>query len=219
MPIIIFLDESGDLGFEFTKPYMGGGSSRFLTIGALCVTAENKHLPKRLVKGLYEKFGWNPATEKKWSDMYERERAEFAFRARAMCDKNAYIHLYAITVKKLNVMPHIRGDCNKLYNYMIRLSLLDYMSTHDVVTLIPDPRAIKVQSGNSLHDYLQIELWFNKGVKTDLTTSPQDSRHCLGIQFCDMLAGLVQSHFEFGENPNFQTLHPKIRLSRLYFGS
>ncbi len=219
MPTIIYLDESGDLGFDFTRPYREGGSSRFLTVAALCVHPETKHFPKRVVKGLYKKFKWNPAKEKKWADMSPGARREFAVKARQMCDSNDDIHLRAITVKKENVLDHIRRDSNKLYNYMIRLSLLDFMSKYDRVVLIPDPRAIKVKSGNSLHDYLQTELWFTKGVATTISTEPQDSQKCLGIQFTDMLAGLVQSHYEDHEQSNFASLCPRITLNRLYFGS
>ena len=100
---------------------------------------------------------------------------------------------------------------------MIRLSLLDRMAGHDVVTLVPDPRSIKVQSGNSLHDYLQTELWFTKKATTKLVTNPIDSESCLGIQFADMLAGLVQSRFEDNESSNFQILAAQINLSRLFF--
>lgn len=38
---------------------------------------------------------------------------------------------------------------------MIGLSLLDELSGHEQVTFVPDPRDIKVESDNSLHDYLQ----------------------------------------------------------------
>jgi hypothetical protein len=62
MSLIIYLDESGDLGWNFAAPYLDGGSSRFLTIGALCVPPEKKHLPKRVVRNLYKNFGWNPRT-------------------------------------------------------------------------------------------------------------------------------------------------------------
>ena len=217
MPIIIYLDESGDLGFNFTSPYRDGGSSRFLTIGALCVRPAEKHLPKRLVKSLYERFHWEPSREKKWSDMSGVARAEFAARARVMCDNNPCIILCTITVKKTNVQPHIVRDSNKLYNYMIRLMLVDFMATQDSVTLVPDPRTIKVRSGNSLHDYLQTELWFTKGVETTIKTCPQDSQSCSAIQFTDMLCGLVQSHYEDREQDNFIILRPRIRLSRLFF--
>jgi hypothetical protein len=114
-------------------------------------------------------------------------------------------------------MEHIRKDGNKLYNYMIRISLLDRMAKHDVVTMVPDPRSIRVKSGNSLHDYLQTELWFTKKATTNLITSPADSKDSLGIRFADKLAGLVQSRFEDNESSHFQILYPRISLSRLFF--
>ena len=80
-------------------------------------------------------------------------RTEFAKRAKDLCIKYPDINLHTITVKKQNVEPHIRNDSNKLYNYMIRLSLLDFMSKHDLVTFIPDPRTLKVETGNSLSEY------------------------------------------------------------------
>ena len=218
MALTIYLDESGDLGWNFASPYRAGGSSRFLTIGALCVPPAKKHLPARLLKNLYQEFHWNPSGEKKWSDMSDSARKRFAEYARRMCDMHTDIHLRCIAVRKENALQHIRNDSNKLYNYMIRLSLLDLMATHDTVIMVPDPRAIKVQSGNSLHDYLQIELWFTKNVQTRLLTQPQDSRHCRGIQFTDMLCGLIQSHYEDGEQANFKLLAPRVHVSRLYFG-
>jgi len=108
------------------------------------------------------------------------ERKEFAVSARAMCEKNHDIFLHGIVVQKQNVMEHIRKDSNKLYNYMIRLSLLERMAKHDVVTMIPDPRSIKVCSGNSLHGYIQTELRFTKKATTKLVTNPADSKESLG---------------------------------------
>jgi len=63
--MIIYLDESGDLGWKFTAPYRNGGSSRHLTIASLAVSPPNKHRPKRLVKKLYTKFNWPTNIEKK----------------------------------------------------------------------------------------------------------------------------------------------------------
>jgi hypothetical protein len=217
MSVIIYLDESGDLGWKFDVPYRKGGSSRYLTIGAVCVPSEKKHLPKRVVKRLYAKFGWRKDTEIKWSDMKPGERTHFARLAKEMCDKNKDIFMHGIVVQKVNVMEHIRADSNKLYNYMIKLSLLDRMAQHDVVTLVPDPRSIKVMSGNSLPDYLQTELWFTKKATTNIVTHRVNSKDSLGIQFADMLSGLVQSRFEDNESSNFQILAPKLVLSRLFF--
>ena len=91
------------------------------------------------------------------------------------------------------------------------------MATHDVVTMVPDPRSIKVKSGNSLHDYLRTELWFTKKANTNLLTTPVESHLSRGIQFADMLSGVVQSRFELNEANDFQILSPRIKLVTLYF--
>jgi hypothetical protein len=218
MRSIVYVDESGDLGWRFDAPYRLGGSSRYLTVGSLCLPAEKQHIPKRVIKDLYQTFKWPTAKEKKWNEMTPAERAAFACAAAKMCDQHPDIHLHGITVRKDNVAAHIRTDENKLYNYMIRLSLLDCMAAQNEVLFIPDPRTIKVQSGNSLHDYLQMELWFTKKVKTVLTTTPLDSKNCRGIQFADMLAGLIQHRFEEKCFEHMRTCIRRLRLKRLFFG-
>src|SRR5262249_43025828 len=158
--------------WTFDAPYGAGGSSRYLTISAVCVPSAKKHIPKRVIRNLYDKFKWPTNVEKKWSSMTPEKRTEFARMACSMREQHTDIHLHAIVVKKQNVQAHIRTDSNKLYNYMIRLSLLDRMAKYDNVTMVPDPRSIKVKSGNSLHDYLLTELWFTKNVRTELQTRP-----------------------------------------------
>lgn len=218
MSSIIYLDESGDLGWNFTAPYRYGGSSRYLTIAAVCVPSDKKHIPKRAIRELYDKFKWPTSFEKKWQQMTPKERSAFASVAVEMCNKHPDIHLHGITVKKERVEDHIRSDENKLYNYMIRLCVLDCMATQDRVSLIPDPRSIKVQSGNSLHDYLQTELWFTRRVKTMLATTPLDSKNCRGIQFADMLAGLIQHRFEDRYFDYIRICIRRLRLKKLFFG-
>ncbi len=127
------------------------------------------------------------------------------------------IRYLSITVKKQNVQPHIRKDANKLYNYMIGLSLLNEMSKHENVTFVPDPRSIKIESGNSLHDYLQTQLWFEMRAETSLTTTPLDSASSLNVQFSDMLSGIVQGHFEDGNSKPWTELRNNISYKTLFF--
>jgi hypothetical protein len=218
MALNIYLDESGDLGWNFSAPYRNGGSSRYLTIASLCVATEKAALPKRIIRSLYRKFRWPTNIEMKWSMMDDTERTEFANAAHGLCKANADIHLHAITVRKENVQSHIRKDPNKLYNYMIRLSLLHRMSGHAEVLMIPDPRSIKVESGNSLSDYLQIGLWFDVECKTALRAQPLESHQSLGIQFTDMLCGCVQTGFEDSNYKYLKTISPCLIHKRLYFG-
>ncbi len=212
-----YLDESGDLGWNFCKPYRSGGSSRYMTIGVLQVPPTKLKFPKRLIKGLYSKYQWNTKKEKKWSGMREHERLEFAERAFDLAVRHPDIQYLAITVSKEKVFSHIRSDSNKLYNYMIRTLLVDEMARHPEVIFRPDPRSIKVASGNSLHDYLQTTLWFDKKVSTTLMTEEVDSASCICTQFSDMLSGAVQHHFEDQKSKPFYTLNNKLRTEKLYF--
>lgn len=216
--MIVYLDESGDLGWKFDAPYRVGGSSRHLTIASLIVSPNKKHLPKRLIKRLYTKFHWPTNFEKKWADMSLGERIYFAKKANELRVNNSNnIRYLSITVKKENVQPHIRTDANKLYNYMIGLSLLNEMSKHENVTFIPDPRGIKVESGNSLHDYLQTQLWFEMRTTTTLTTTPLDSASSRNVQFSDMLSGIIQGHFEDGNSKPWAEIRNNISYKTLFF--
>jgi hypothetical protein len=217
LAIHIYLDESGDLGWKFDAPYRRGGSSRYLTISTIIVPSDKKHLPKRLIQRLYKKFKWNPQTEKKWSDMSLSEREHFSKKAKELREQHPDIKYFAMTVYKPNVMEHIRQDGNKLYNYMTGLILLDEMSYHDNVTFIPDPRSMKVESGNSMSDYLQIQLWFEKRSSTQLVTIPADSASNRNVQFSDMLSGVVQGHYEDGNSSPWKVLASAINSKRLYF--
>jgi hypothetical protein len=214
----IFLDESGDLGWKFDLPYRNGGSSRYLTIASLVASPEKRSLSKRAVKKLYKQFKWPFEQEKKWSGMNAAERLYFAESARKLfLENDGEIKFLSITVRKERVQNHIRQDANKLYNYMIGLSLLDEMSAHDRVSFVPDPRSVKVESGNSLHDYLQTKLWCELNSSCVINTQPCDSCKSQNVQFADMLSGLVQSHFEDGNSGPWNILRSHITSKRLYF--
>ncbi len=215
---IFYLDESGDLGWSFHAPYRTGGSSRYLTISLLEVDLESKDYPKRIVRSMYKKFKRAPTDEMKWASMNAEERKHFAVQAKELCAKHPGIKFHAVIVQKENVLAHIRSDPNKLYNYMIKLAMIDHFAKYDVATMVPDPRSIKVKSGNSLQDYLQTELWFNKKATTQLICYPQDSKLSLGIQFADMIAGTVQARFEDNESTNFQNISHCLQLTKLFFG-
>ncbi|MBI3524652.1 MAG: DUF3800 domain-containing protein [Betaproteobacteria bacterium] len=217
MSILIYLDESGDLGWSFSLPYTKGGSSRHLTIGALVVPEDKKHLPGRIIRDLYTERGWNTAGEKKWADMSDKARADFVSKALKLKHHHPEISYHAIVVNKRKVLAHMQTDPNLLYNYMIKLLLVNEMAKHPAVTLVPDPRSIKVQSGNSMHDYLQLNLWYTENVSTSLTTLQQDSKKTLSLQFADMLSGAVQAHYEHGRSDPLNGLRDQLHLKELFF--
>lgn len=213
----IFLDESGDLGWNFDRPYQNGGSSRYLTIGAIVVpTGLSKYLTRE-IRSLYRTRKWAPGKEKKWSGMRPSARLDFATRAAHIQKLHEEIAYHTITVKKERVQEHIRIDANKLYNWMIKDFLLVTMAQFETVRFLPDERSVKVRSGNSLHDYLQAELWLTLGAKTKLTTIPSESSKHPQLQFVDMLCGTIQSHFENSDSDPFNILSSSVIVNKMFF--
>ena len=213
----IYVDESGDLGWKFDAAYRQGGSSRYLTITFLLIPKTLSHLPKRIVRKLYLKRGKSTKRELKGAELSSTEKLFFAEKVIALLARNPDIEILAITVKKENVQEHIRKDPNKLYNYMIGLVLLDRIRQKPAVTFIPDKRSIKVESGNSLVDYLQIKLWFDLNVSTIIHNNPEESDKSLNLQFVDWISHIIWSRFEDREFQPFNIVKGSVKLIPLFF--
>ena len=145
------------------------------------------------------------------------QKMDFVSRAVAMLNANKEVRIDCIVANKQNVQAHIRTDPNKLYNYMCRCVIPDYVKGELEFEFVPDKRSIKVRSGNSLADYLQIVLWFEYGLATKLINSPQESDKNYNLQFMDWIAHCVWAHFERGEEDVFTKLSPAIKIRHLFF--
>lgn len=192
----IFLDESGDLGFKFDAPYRERGSSRYLTLGYLINPITHCNIVSRLVRDVYYKYGFNPRQEVKASDLKRHHKDFICQNTVKMMQKYPDFVLGAITAKKENVHAHIRVDGNKLYNYMMRLALVDKIQDHQSCKITRDNRSVKVASGNSLIDYLQTFIWLENNKPAILTDNPRASHTEEGLIFIDWITNIVWSKHE-----------------------
>ena len=214
----VFLDESGDLGWTFHRPYRQGGSSRYLTLAFLVAHQNKCKYPKRIAKKIAQERGIPHGHELKGSELPKSSLLRFAQMAAKMVVDHPDIAICTITVKKENVQAHIQTDPNKLYNYMLNLSLPDYVKAHPEVVLSPDPRSIKVASGNSMVDYLQTQLWFEHNSCTHLVHSPLESHTSLAIQFVDVISHIAWSYHEDGQLDAYKVLAPHMKCKYLFLG-
>jgi len=213
----VYLDESGDLGFTFNRPFRKGGSSRYLTIAFLLIPKELSPLPKRIVKKMYKRKKRQTDVEIKGSELTLGDKIFFIKRTFELLNKHSQIKIFAITVDKRNVKEHIREDPNKLYNYMIGLVLPQKIRRLQRISFIPDERSIKVKSGNSLSDYLQIKLWFELKSKTIIKNNPQESHLNLNLQFIDWITHIIWEKYENKELKVFHIIQKKVELTHLFF--
>lgn len=101
---------------------------------------------------------------------------------------------------------------------MIGLILIDFIKDFPLVTFIPDKRSIKVNSGNSLSDYLQIKLWFDIRSKTKINNRPKESRDESNLQFIDFISHIIWSKYEDQESSvAYKALAPYISEKHLFF--
>lgn len=173
------VDESGDLGWRFDQPFRQGGSSRYLTVACLIVPQPHYRRPREIITRLYKRFGWK--SEKKAAEASDLQQVLFCEMVTDLLTRYPEIKLDIISVNKVNVQNHICQDPNKLYNYMLGLVIPDYVTQEESFTLITDERTIKVKSQNSLKDYLEIKLWFDKGCSTLVNHIPRDSFRDFGF--------------------------------------
>lgn len=213
----IYLDESGDLGWKFDSAYRHGGSSRYLTIAFVICPPEKKHLIKRLVKDIYRKTKTNPKIELKGSSLSQETKKIIAKKTVNLLATHSDINICSITVKKENVQPHIKDDPNKLYNYMIRIAVLDKVTKFSYVNLIRDNRSIKVRSGNCLIDYLQTVLWFDLHSKAKVIDIPSDSKSVNNLIFIDWINNIVWGYYEDNNSDAYNILKNSIDDKKLFF--
>lgn len=217
MAINVYLDESGNTGWKFDAPYRNGGSSRYLTIAFIICPSEKKDLIRRIVFDFYKKHKIDSKLEVKGSSMTIEQKRYIANQTVKLLQKNQDIKISYITVKKENVLPHIRLDNNIIYNYMMRLALLKQIETFEEVNLIRDNKTVKIKSGNTLINYLQTELYFSHSSKTKLKDIPSDSKSVKNLIFIDWINNLIWSNYEDNNKSAYDILRTHIYGNRLYF--
>jgi len=211
----VYLDESGDLGWRLDRPYRRGGSSRYLALAFLFLPENLRRTPRRVMRSLYHEYGWRG--EKKAQSATLAQKEAFCRKAVALIQRHAAVAVEVIVAKKENVQPHIRADANKLYNYMVGLVIPGYVGDAKQIEFIPDERSVKVKSGNSLADYLQIKLWFDHGLPTAITHAPAVSAQNYNLQFIDWIAHCVWMRFEDNQTEPFDILKPAVKVRTLFF--
>ncbi len=220
-----YLDESGDLGWKFDRPYLNGGSSRYFTISTIIVHENDKHRLERAVKKFREKLEkkhgvkYPVSHEIKASDLKLGERLLFAEILKNELNKTKkFSKIYSKTVKKENVSKEsFKKNPNILYNYMTGLSFLNDIKELDQVVLIADKRITSVNAQYGFNEYLQTTLAGNLDSKTILNISHQDSKDSRHLQCADLIANLLWRKYEFNKSDPFNVLSTVIKDGTLFF--
>jgi hypothetical protein len=155
--------------------------------------------------------------ELKATGMKDSDKELVAGKIIRLLNDNPDFILGAITVKKENVLPHMRRDCNLLYNYMMGLVIPNHIKNFDEVDIVSDKRSVKVKSGNTCIEYLRTKVTYEMNSPAVLIDSPTESHTEYNLMFIDWVANFIWGNFEDQKEIPFNRLLPKLNHHRLYF--
>ena len=206
--IYIYLDESGDLGFEH-------GGTKYFTI-VFAIVKSPIHF-KRCVKKVKVKYHIPRDEELKGYTTRESIKKDL-LRRFAKLD----IEVHAITARKKNVDLKLRKDTNILYNYVVGLSLIERILQEpaDASVLINvDRRVISITSGFKFNDYLRYKIWY-EGRRPDINLEIKhlDSHENYAIQGIDVICNSIFRKYSSNNCRLFNIIQSKVGSDkRLFF--
>lgn len=185
----LYLDESGDLGFDFVnkKP------SKFFTVTILAVRGENNHKLTKAVKiTLRRKFA-----KKQRVDELKGHKCPLSVKKYFYNQvKDIKFALYAITLNKMRVYERLRQDKERVYNFIARLVLdqIPFSNADLRVEIIVDKSKTK-QNIAEFNQYILRQIKSKFDPKVPLDVCHLDSKQNFGLQAVDIFCwGIFRRH-------------------------
>src|SRR3989344_4085279 len=201
----IFLDESGDLGFDFTK----SRTSKFFIITVLF--ANNKRPVEKVVKdihrGLRKKYRMksgvlHPAREE------EITNSRFCKRLSVKA-----IKLMTICLNKSRVHTRLQDEKSVLYNYVANILLDRIMSRKlieikSTIELIASRRETNKFLNENFKNYLNQQIRSNHKVNLEVKIkTPHEEK---SLQAVDVASWAIFRKYEYGDSKFYDLLKPII---------
>ena len=213
--LYLYLDESGDLGFDFVnkKP------TKFFTIAVLVIKVQDKnraiinavkHTLRRKLrkKKLYKVSG----CELKGSNVSMEVKRYFYEQVKPIDFK-----LYALTLNKKRVYHNLMKEKERIYNYITRLVLdkIDFDSAEMRVTLILDKSKGKPEI-SEFNSYIFRQIQAKIDPKIPLNILHALSHENLGLQVVDMFAWGIFRKYERKDFEWYKVFSGKVAFDDVY---
>lgn len=179
----IAIDESGSIG----------KAGRYFVIAALILhSAKARKRVKNLVK--HTKAG-NKKTELKGSKMGTVQKQVFLS---SLASQKDYSVAYLVADKR-HIEPKIYSQKNLTFNFLFGILIKGITDKYKQdMDICADNRTVKVNSTNSLADYVKIEAYANWGFKQNLHIHLEDSKSDNHLQAADIISNAVYAKYNYG---------------------
>jgi len=206
----LYLDESGDLGFDFVnkKP------SKFFTVAILVVRGENN---RKLVKAvritLRRKFKKKRKVEELKGSKCPLSIKKYFYRQ----VKDIKFALYSITLNKIRVYERLRKDKERVYNFMTRyvLDQIPFDNANLRVKIIIDKSKTK-KNIFEFNQYILRQIKSKFDPKVPLDIYHYDSKQNSGLQAVDLFCWGIFRKYERGDKEWFNIFKDKIVYDQQY---
>jgi hypothetical protein len=211
----IYLDESGDLGFNFTK----SGTSRFFVITLLVIHSNevNERILKMVERTIKDKINRNKkgkdlTLELKGSNT-DIKTKEFFYRHIG----DEQFDIYALILNKARVAKELQEAKEKLYNFVSRklLEKCYFQKAEDKVILTVDKRKNK-EGMKDFNQYLLSQLSALIPDKVPFEQYAEVSHAHKGLQAVDVFCWGIFRKYERGDLEWYNYFKTKIKEEILY---
>lgn len=212
----IFLDESGDLGFDLSKQ----GSSKYFTICLL--SCENlstmraiKNAVRKTLKNKVNRKRKIPTDEIKSTSVTDTVKEYFI----KNCPETGWA-IYAITINKKNVKSDLqtKEGKKKLYNWMTKevLSFIDIPKNIERISISVD-KCKEKKDRNEFDHYIQAHLINRVCLETFIEIDHKDSKEDYCLQAVDLFCSGIRHEAEKSNSEWYQLFKKYIQEENIYF--
>lgn len=202
----IFLDESGDLGFNFSK----SKTSKYFIITLLFLS--RKDGIEKIVKKIFKSF--TPKERKYHGGTLHAFREKHKTRTKLLtmlCEKD--VSIVSLYLNKNKVYAKLRESKHELYNYVTNI-VLDRICTkklipkNEPIYLIASRRETNKFLNNNFKNYLQKQAEGNHRLKIEIEIRTPHSEKCL--QVADMVCWAIFRSREHNDDTYRDLIKEKI---------
>jgi len=211
----IFLDESGDLGFDFKKRK----TSKFFVITFLF--AKDKKVVERMVKKIFKGFSKLEVKNHHGVLHAYKEAPRTRQKLLNMVRENNTSSVIVIYLNKRKVYSKLQDEKQVLYNYVTNI-LLDRVCTKKLIpidekiSLIASRRETNKFLNQNFTAYLKNQVKNNHKLDIDIEIkSPTQEK---SLQVVDMLSWSIFRKYEHGDESYYNIIKPNIIEENSLFG-
>lgn len=208
----IFLDESGDLGFNFNKKK----TSKYFII--TCLFVKDKKILEKIIKRI--RLGLDKKHKRKIGTLHCVKEKPITRRRflKELSLKNCYI--MTICLSKDRVRTNLQNEKPVLYNYVTNI-LLDRILTKKIIPLdekiflVASKRETNKFLNNNFNRYLKSQIQNKHKLNIEIIIKTPDEEKSL--QAVDFVSWSIFRKYEYGEGAYYNLIKNKIKEENSLF--